>query len=121
MIYFIIFISGLILGFSLLSNKYANPYKNIFVFGKKGSGKSCLMVREIIKHQKKVGYVILIFLLTFLVLDVLIQRILKNALRKNILLYVLMKPEFYLTIVISKTLIPAGHSGSKCNVTINVK
>lgn len=53
MIYFIIFVSGLILGFSLLSNKYANPYKNIFVFGKKGSGKSCLMVREIIKHQKK--------------------------------------------------------------------
>lgn len=53
MIYFILGLFGLILVFTLYSRQYRNPYTNIFVFGKKGSGKSCLMVNEILKHQKK--------------------------------------------------------------------
>ena len=40
-----------------LKKKYNNPFKLIFVFGKKGSGKSCLLVHEIIKHQKK-GWIV---------------------------------------------------------------
>lgn len=36
-----------------ISKKYSNPYKLIFVFGKKGSGKSCYMVHEMLKHKKK--------------------------------------------------------------------
>lgn len=35
------------------SIKYRNSNTLTFVFGKKGSGKTCLMVREIIKHAKK--------------------------------------------------------------------
>lgn len=34
-------------------HKYTNPYKLIFVFGKKGSGKSCYLVHEMLKHLKK--------------------------------------------------------------------
>lgn len=49
LISFIIFI----IAFCIYSRKFNNPYKNIFIFGKKGSGKSTLMVREILKHQKK--------------------------------------------------------------------
>lgn len=37
----------------ILKRKYNNPYKLIFVFGKKGSGKSCYLVHEILKHKKK--------------------------------------------------------------------
>lgn len=47
----IIVFFGLI--FSFISRKFSNPYKFIFVFGKKGSGKSCFMVHEMIKHIKK--------------------------------------------------------------------
>lgn len=36
-----------------LKRKYNNPFKLIFVFGKKGSGKSCYLVHEIKKHLKK--------------------------------------------------------------------
>lgn len=42
-----------LLSFSLYSRKYANPYKLIFIFGKKGSGKSCKMVHDMIKDLKR--------------------------------------------------------------------
>ena len=41
--------------FSVLSAKYKNPYKLIFIFGKKGSGKSCLMVKKLLEYKKR-GY-----------------------------------------------------------------
>lgn len=36
-----------------LNKKYQNPYKLIFVFGKKGSGKSCYMVRQMLRYLRK--------------------------------------------------------------------
>lgn len=36
--------------FCYLSRKYANPYTLTFVFGKKGAGKTCYMVRQMHKH-----------------------------------------------------------------------
>lgn len=39
--------------FCFLSNKYRNPYKLIFIFGKKGSGKSCLMVNRLLYYYKR--------------------------------------------------------------------
>lgn len=35
------------------SRKYANPFKLIFLFGKKGSGKSTYMVRQMLRYQRK--------------------------------------------------------------------
>ena len=52
-IIFILFIVTCI----ILKRKYNNPFKLIFVFGKKGSGKSCYLVHEIIKHLKK-GWIV---------------------------------------------------------------
>lgn len=48
-------ISGLIVFafFFYLNWKYRNPYKCIFVFGKKGAGKSCFMVRQMHKYLRK--------------------------------------------------------------------
>lgn len=48
-------ISGLIVfAFFFYSNwKYRNPYKCTFVFGKKGAGKSCFMVRQMHKYLRK--------------------------------------------------------------------
>lgn len=44
----------IILGiFLFLSYRYRNPYKLIFVFGKKGSGKSCYMVRQMLKYRRR--------------------------------------------------------------------
>lgn len=37
---------------SIQSSKYHNPYTLTFIFGKKGSGKSCYMVREMLRLQK---------------------------------------------------------------------
>lgn len=42
--------------FIFLSSKYKNPYKLYFIFGKKGAGKSCLMVRQLLKYKKR-GYI----------------------------------------------------------------
>lgn len=39
--------------FALFARKYANPYKLIMVFGKKGSGKSTLIAKLALKHIKK--------------------------------------------------------------------
>lgn len=52
-----LFLFALYYAFYAYSRRWANPYKLIHIFGKKGSGKSCLMVREMIKHQKRGWYV----------------------------------------------------------------
>lgn len=52
MIFILIFIC-FIIGFCILSSKYKNPYTLTFIFGKKGSGKSTLMVKYMIKDLKK--------------------------------------------------------------------
>lgn len=39
--------------FALYARRYRNPFKNIFIFGKKGSGKSTLMVKYMLKYKKK--------------------------------------------------------------------
>lgn len=43
--------------FASKAKKYKNPYILTFIFGKKGAGKSCYMVREMLKLQKK-GWII---------------------------------------------------------------
>lgn len=37
---------------SVQASRYRNPYTLTFIFGKKGAGKSCYMVREMLKLQK---------------------------------------------------------------------
>lgn len=39
--------------FFYLNYRYSNPFKCIFVFGKKGAGKSCYMVRQMHRYLKK--------------------------------------------------------------------
>ena len=51
MVICIIFI--LFFGFVFLNYKYRNPYKLTFVFGKKGSGKSCYMVRQMHRYLRR--------------------------------------------------------------------
>lgn len=53
--YFLGGIVIIIVGFSLYARRYINPYKLFFIFGKKGSGKSCLLVNKLI-HYQKMGY-----------------------------------------------------------------
>lgn len=36
-----------------LARKYNNPYKLTFIFGKKGAGKSCYMVHEMLRYMKR--------------------------------------------------------------------
>lgn len=56
--YFVLFLFVSFVGFLIfIKRKYNNPFKLIFVFGKKGSGKSCLLVNEILKHLKR-GWVV---------------------------------------------------------------
>ena len=52
LIFLIVVFSGLV-AFSLYSRKFANPYKLIFIFGKKGAGKSTLMVRCMLRDLKR--------------------------------------------------------------------
>lgn len=40
-------------GLVIYSSKFNNPFKLIFIFGKKGSGKSTLMVKYMVKYLKK--------------------------------------------------------------------
>lgn len=42
-----------VLAFSLYARRFVNPYTNNFIFGKKGSGKSTLMVKKMLKYQKR--------------------------------------------------------------------
>ena len=53
MVYLILFFVVLYLGLYFLKRKFGNPYSLTFVFGKKGAGKSCLMVREMKKHLRR--------------------------------------------------------------------
>lgn len=39
--------------FFIYTSKYNNPYKLVFIFGKKGAGKSTLMVSDMLKDLKK--------------------------------------------------------------------
>ena len=42
----------ILVGFLIYARRFRNPYKLTFIFGKKGSGKSTYMVREMLRHQK---------------------------------------------------------------------
>lgn len=53
MIYILIVLVVFFLIVSLLKRKYGNPYSLTFIFGKKGSGKSCLMVHEMKRYLKR--------------------------------------------------------------------
>ena len=54
MFYVLLFlIAGAFGGLAYLSNKYNNPNKLIFIFGKKGSGKSTYMVSLMLQHFKR--------------------------------------------------------------------
>lgn len=55
MLYVLGALFALIVGFSIYAKRYANPYKLVFIFGKKGSGKSCYLVNQLLRYQKK-GY-----------------------------------------------------------------
>lgn len=39
--------------FCVLSSKYKNRWKLYFIFGKKGAGKSCTMIKKLLEYQKK--------------------------------------------------------------------
>lgn len=53
MLYILLFFVLLLFLVRLLRRKYGNPYTLCFIFGKKGAGKSCLMIREMKKHLKR--------------------------------------------------------------------
>ena len=48
---FIFFVFLAYASFVYLSRKYNNPHKLIFIFGKKGSGKSTYMVYLMLRHS----------------------------------------------------------------------
>lgn len=50
--FFICLVFALFVLFFTLSVIYTNPYRLIFVFGKKGAGKSCYMVRQMLKYKR---------------------------------------------------------------------
>lgn len=52
MIFLAILFSFLLI-FSFYSRKFRNPYKLIFIFGKKGSGKSCKMVHDMMLDLRR--------------------------------------------------------------------
>ena len=49
---FCIVVFGFLLGFHFLTRKYLNPYKLIFIFEKKGQGKSTLLTKMALNHLK---------------------------------------------------------------------
>jgi uncharacterized protein YeeX (DUF496 family) len=53
MIIFLLLFFGLLVLLSLYSRRFKNPYKLIFIFGKKGAGKSTLMVHMMLKDIKR--------------------------------------------------------------------
>lgn len=53
MVIFCLIWLSFILGLGYCARKYSNPYKLIFIFGKKGAGKSCYMVHEMLRLQKR--------------------------------------------------------------------
>lgn len=52
MLVFFLFVAACFVGFALYSRRFVNPYRLIFIFGKKGSGKSTLMVSQMLKDLK---------------------------------------------------------------------
>lgn len=57
MLIFILLIFSIYALCFFVKRKYNNPYKCIFIFGKKGSGKSTYMVKQMLKHKKR-GWII---------------------------------------------------------------
>lgn len=53
MVLFCLIWLAVLFGLGYCARKYSNPYKLVFIFGKKGAGKSCYMVHEMLKMQKK--------------------------------------------------------------------
>lgn len=53
MIIFCLVWLAIFFGLGYCVRKYDNPYKLIFIFGKKGAGKSCYMVHEMLRLQKR--------------------------------------------------------------------
>lgn len=53
MVPFCLFWLALLFGLSYCARKYDNPYKLTFIFGKKGAGKSCYMVHEMLRLQRR--------------------------------------------------------------------
>lgn len=51
LVFFLLIAAGFV-GFTLYSRRFVNPYRLIFIFGKKGSGKSTLMVSQMLKDLK---------------------------------------------------------------------
>lgn len=50
---FLICLGAFLVWFTVQSKRYNNPYRLIFIFGKKGAGKSLYMVKQMIRYQKK--------------------------------------------------------------------
>lgn len=57
MFWVIVIFVGLIFGFSFYAKKYSNPYRLCFIFGKKGAGKSTLMVHHMLRDLKR-GWIV---------------------------------------------------------------
>lgn len=57
MLVFLFIFCGFTFWLVRVKKKYNNPYTLTFIFGKKGAGKSCYMVRQMIKLQRK-GWII---------------------------------------------------------------
>lgn len=53
MIIFLSIVGAFLVWFSIQSRRYNNPYRLIFIFGKKGAGKSLYMVKQMMKYLKK--------------------------------------------------------------------
>ena len=57
MIIFLSIVGAFLVWFTVQSRRYNNPYRLIFIFGKKGAGKSLYMVKQMIKYLKK-GWIV---------------------------------------------------------------
>jgi hypothetical protein len=53
MIIFLSIVGAFLVWFIVQSRRYNNPYRLIFIFGKKGAGKSLYMVKQMMKYLKK--------------------------------------------------------------------
>ena len=53
MIIFLICFACFVAGLFYVKRRFGNPYSLCFIFGKKGSGKSCMMIHEMLKYKKR--------------------------------------------------------------------
>lgn len=53
MIFFLSIVGVFLVWFVVQSRRFNNPYRLIFIFGKKGAGKSLYMVKQMMKYLKK--------------------------------------------------------------------